>query len=116
MWDGEYLVTGFLLVGVHPRPEFLRVLALPRRKRKDLFRLRRIAAEKDIAMQIVAARNGGPFVADHCGENAGFVVFVRGFEVFLPDRFHDGTRNLGIGDRLGQCSLRLRQDYLVPGV
>ena len=104
------------LVLVHPRPELLRVLALPGGEREDLVGLVLAVAEQHVAVQVVAARHRGPLVADHRREASGIVVFLGCRGVLLPDGFHDRADDLWILDGRGQRVLRLAGHHVVGGV
>ena len=91
---------------LHPGPQLLGVLAVPRRERQDLVGLVLAVAEHDVAVQVVALRHRGPLVADHRGEAARLVELVGGGGVLLPHRLHDRADDLRVLDRRRQraCS------------
>ena len=102
MRDGEHFAAGLLLGRRHPFPQLDRVVAAQRRQRGerlDQAGLRAVAAEDDVAMQVVAARIRRPLVADERGESAGLVVRLGGLDGLLP-----GV-SIGRGPRRGE-SLR----------
>ena len=86
MRDGQHAAAGLLLVGVHPFPQLDRIVAAGRvdGERLDLARLVGIVAEDHIAMQVVAAGIGGPFVADEGREASRLVVGLSRRDRLVP--------------------------------
>ena len=81
------LAAGLLLIGGHPLPEVLRVVAAKRRIIVNGSTWRGLVAvvtEDDVAVEVVAAGVRRPLVADECGETAGLVVLFRGGDDLLP--------------------------------
>ncbi len=116
MRDRQQLAAGLLFVLGHPLPELFRVFALPGREREHLVGLVLVVAEQDVAVQVVAARHRGPFVADHRGEAARLVELLRRGGVLLPHRLHDRADDLGVLDGRRQGALRLAGHHVVGGV
>jgi len=110
--DRERTAAGALLVGLHPVPEFLRVLAVPGREREHLARASLTVAQQHVAVQVVAARRRRPLEADERGELPGLVVLVGHDGRALPDRHHQRARDLRVGQHRWQCVGRLRADQL----
>src|SRR5216683_722692 len=87
MRQGENLGAGFLFAHRHPLPEVAGIGASERRlrgERLDEAGLCAIVAPDHVAMEIVARRIRGPFIADKSGEAAGFVRLFRGLDRLTP--------------------------------
>ncbi len=119
MRNSEHIAAGLVLVILHPTPQIARIGAANGwgcRIGQYTSRPFRTVAEYDIAVQIIAAHQRGPFKGNERGKTVRFVERFGGLDKLIPDALISwmprliihNLRQLALGKQSYQLERRIR--------